>query len=132
MTTVEIAKKLSGKRILVVDDGPQLVKAFRMVLGIAGDYRVEIAEDGESALAKFDTGEYDLVITDLQLPKMGGLDLAKAIKQRRPAQPVVLITAYAESLRDDPKLLAQVDFLLEKPFSLQQLQGVLAQVFPAT
>jgi CheY-like chemotaxis protein len=130
MASPEIARSASRKRILVVDDGPEVAKAIRMALAVGAGYEVEIAEDGETALARYKTAKYDLVITDLQMPKIDGLELAAAIKKLSPAQPIILITAYAESLKGDHERLAKVDFVLEKPFSLQQLQDALARTFP--
>lgn len=115
---------------MVVDDGPEVARAIRMALAVGAGYEVEIAENGETALARYKTGKYDLVITDLKMPKIDGLELAAAIKKLSPSQPIILITAYAESLKGDHERLANVDFVLEKPFSLQQLQDALARTFP--
>jgi two-component system KDP operon response regulator KdpE len=129
MTSDNIAQQIPPKRILVVDDGPQLGKVFRMVLSTGG-HTVEICPDAESALAKFDTGPWDLVITDLKLPRMNGLDLATAIKRRNATQPVMLITGHAEMIQWETEQVSKIDLLLEKPFSLQQLQDAIAKMFP--
>jgi CheY-like chemotaxis protein len=130
MASLKITQSASPKRILVVDDGPEVAKAIRMALAVGAGYEVEIAENGEAALGRFKTSKFDLVITDLKMPNIDGLELAAAIKKLSPSQPIILITAYAESLKDDRERLANVDFVLEKPFSLQQLQDALARTFP--
>src|SRR5581483_1123233 len=99
-----------------VDDEPAVADTIRMVLAFHG-HNVEIADAAESALAVFEPGKYDLVITDLSLPKMDGFGLARAIKERAPTQPIILVTAYAESIQGDKERLAKVDFLMGKPFS---------------
>jgi CheY-like chemotaxis protein len=117
----------SPMRILVVDDGPELPKAIRLMLTVSGGYKIDIAAEGESALTQFDAGQYDVVITDYKMPWMDGLQLAAAIKERSPRQPVILITAYTESLAEQD-WQSRVDFLLQKPFSLEELHRALARV----
>ena len=124
-------KKIPPKRILVVDDEPQVADTLRMVLTYGG-HSVEIAEDAVRALSMFEAGKYDLVITDFALGKMNGLDLARAIKGRSAGQPIMLITAYAESVAMGEERLTNIDFLLGKPFSLEQLQKGLDKIFPAS
>jgi len=120
--------KPTPKRILVVDDEPAVADTIRMVLAFHG-HSVEVADAAETALTRFEPGKYDLVVTDLSLPRMDGLALAEAIKQRAPTQPIILITAYAESIQSDKERLSKVDFLMGKPFSLEQLQGALKKIF---
>jgi two-component system NtrC family sensor kinase len=115
------------KRILVVDDGPELPKALRLMLTVSGGYKIDIAAEGDSALSTFEAGKYDVVITDYKMPWMNGLQLAVAIKERSPRQPIILTTAYTESLADQD-WQSKVDFLLQKPFSLDELHGALAKV----
>ncbi len=124
-------RKIPAKRILVVDDEPQVAETIRMVLTYSG-HTVEIAEDANLALQKFEAGKYDLVITDFALGKMNGLELARLIKQQSATQPIMLITAYAESVAMGEERLANVNFLLGKPFSLTQLQEGLNKIFPAS
>ncbi len=124
------AVAIPPKRILVVDDEPAVADTIRMVLAFRG-HKVEVADSAEAALNVFAAGKYDLVITDLSLPKMDGLNLAGAIKERAPKQPIILVTAYAESIQGDKERLAKIDFLMGKPFSLEQLQEGLVKVFAA-
>jgi len=100
-----------------------------MVLAIGGGHNVETVEDGQTGLDRFEPGKYDLVITDLHLPKMRGTELARAIKERSPAQRIILITGYANAINEDSEAMSKIDLLLVKPFSLEQLQDALAEVF---
>jgi CheY-like chemotaxis protein len=118
------------KRILIVDDEPQVANTIRLLLEIGG-HKIEIVEDAERALAVFEPGKFDLVITDLSLPKMNGTDLARAIRAHAATQPIILITAYAESIARDQEQLANVNRLMGKPFSIEQMQEALASIFPA-
>ena len=115
------------RRILVVDDEPFVCDAVKMMLNFDG-HVVETASNGKEALALFDQGKFDLVITDFAMPSMKGDELAAAIKARAPNQPVVMITAYAEMLQTGGHPLKGVDFVISKPFLLENLREAIAKV----
>jgi CheY-like chemotaxis protein len=119
------------KRILVVDDEPFVCDAVKMMLAFDG-HEVVTANNGKEALAAFEKGKFDLVITDFAMPGMKGDELAAAIKSRAPTQPVVMITAYAEMLQSSGKRLPGVDFLISKPFLLEHLREAISTVLPET
>jgi CheY-like chemotaxis protein len=118
---------VSKKRILVVDDEPFVCDAVKMMLNFDG-HSVETANSGKDALAIFDQAKFDLVITDFAMPNMKGDELAAAIKARAPKQPVVMITAYAEMLQSSGNPLTGVDFVISKPFLLENLREAIAKV----
>ncbi len=118
---------IEPKSILVVDDEPAVLDSLRLLLKI-GRHQVEVADQGEKALSMYAPGKYDLVITDCAMPDLNGLELAKAIKQRVPAQPVMMITAYEEIVRKNEDWQKYVDIMLSKPFSKQELEEALAKV----
>jgi len=115
------------RRILVVDDEPYVCDAVRMMLTFDG-HQVETASSGRDALALFDQGKYDLVITDYAMPAMKGDELAASIKLRSPGQPVVLITAYAEMLKSADSQLTGVDYVISKPFMLENLREAIERM----
>ena len=117
------------RRILVVDDEPLVCDAVRMMLEFDG-HTVETAGSGKAALAKLDQAKFDLVITDFEMPLMKGDELAAAIKARDSKQPVVMITAYAELLQASRNPLKGVDFMISKPFLLENLREAIAKVTP--
>jgi CheY-like chemotaxis protein len=117
------------RRILVVDDEPLVCDAVQMMLHFDG-HVVETAGCAKEALAKLEAGKFDLVITDFEMPSMKGDELAAAIKARDPRQPVILITAYAEMLQASGNPLSGVDFLISKPFLLENLREAIAKVIP--
>ena|ERR1043166_843936 len=98
-----------------------------MMLNFDG-HTVETANSAKDALALFDQGKFDLVITDFAMPNMKGDELAAAIKARAPQQPVVMITAYAEMLQSSDNPLTGVDFVISKPFLLENLREAIAKV----
>ena len=123
------APALPQRHILVVDDEPFVCDAVKMMLVFDG-HVVETATSGQDALAKFTCGKFDLVITDFSMPSMKGDELAAAIKKIDPHQPVVMITAYAEMLQSSGNPLTGVDFIISKPFLLENLREAVAKVTP--
>ena len=117
----------SQRKILVVDDEPFVCDAVKMMLTFDG-HEVETACNGKEALSMFENGKYDLVITDFSMPTMKGDELAAAIKAKSPKQPVVMITAYAEMLQSSGNPLTGVDFVISKPFLLENLREAITKV----
>jgi two-component system response regulator HydG len=117
------------RRILVVDDEPFVCDAVKMMLAFDG-HSVETATSAKDALAIFDKSKFDVVITDFAMPAMKGDELALAIKARNPHQPVVMITAYAEMLQSAGNPLPGVDFMISKPFLLENLREAISRVTP--
>ncbi len=81
-------------KILIVDDEQTIREALSLILKEEG-YQTEVAKDGEEALAKIRENNYDLVITDLKMPRMGGIELMEQIKRLAPRTSFMIITAYA-------------------------------------
>jgi CheY-like chemotaxis protein len=123
--------RLPSKRVLVVDDEPLVAQTLRRVL-LAEGHTVELAEDGVKALAILQASLPDLVITDFKLPGMDGMELAANIKKLAPSLPIILLTAYAESIERQmgKGKVSNVDRLVGKPFSIAQLQEAVKAVFP--
>ncbi len=113
-------------RILVVDDQPVLCHLLCEYL--SQDFHlVETATSGAEALEKFDGQQFDIVITDKAMPGMSGDQLAEAIKERNPVQPVIQLTGFTDADSDEGKNPA-VDLMLAKPLSHSALRHALVQV----
>ena len=93
-------------------------------------HEVQTATSGREALSLLEQGSFDVVITDYSMPGMRGDELAIAIKQRLPDQPVVMITAHAAMLKSSGNPLAGMDFMISKPFMLEELREAIAAVLP--
>ena len=119
--------EVAGKRILIVEDEKHLRACLRMVLELEG-HQVTEASNGDEALNLFNLGEFDLVITDFQMPVMQGNQLAVRIKLLAPSLPILMITASARARREAEN---PVDALLNKPFMLTELHWALRNLFPA-
>lgn len=122
---------ITTKRILVVDDEPFVCEAVKMMLTFDG-HSVTTANSAKEALTVLESETFDLVITDFAMPVMKGDELAVLIKGRLPNQPVIMITAYAEMLQSSGNALPGVDYLIGKPFLLENLRGAIKKVLPGS
>lgn len=115
------------RAILVVDDEPEMRIAISKAISMGG-FRVESASNGYEAIAKMKQSFFDLILTDLRMPKMDGVTLLGQIKSLSPESSVVLITAYGtiENAVEAMKLGAD-DYIL-KPFSFEILNNVIEKV----
>jgi len=113
-----------GKRLLLVDDQQPVREAITLLLSLDQHAVVEAA-DGVEALELFMRERFDLVITDFDMPRMKGNELAVRIKRLSPSQPILMITAYAERLGDAEN---PVDAILNKPFQLEELRQAMAKL----
>jgi nitrogen regulation protein NR(I) len=110
-------------RILVVDDETNLRKVLAAILRKDG-YEVAAAEDGEQALAEFEKNGADVIITDLVMPKLGGMDILTRVRATRPDVPVIVITAHGtvDSAVEAIKLGA-FDYIT-KPFEHSEIRSI--------
>jgi DNA-binding response OmpR family regulator len=106
-------------KILVVDDQPKMVKLVRTYLEGAG-YQVITAYDGQEGLALFRQEQPDLIVLDLMLPEIDGLDVARTIR-RRSEVPIIMLTARAEEADRLIGLELGADDYVVKPFSPREL-----------
>lgn len=116
------------KKILVVDDEAnirEIISEFLQTLG----YEVVEAEDGNQAIKECGRKEFDLVITDIRMPNMNGLDLLKNLKKVIPDLPIILMTGYQPSKSQEENLTAKADGYLLKPFSLNTLRQSILKIF---
>jgi two-component system, OmpR family, alkaline phosphatase synthesis response regulator PhoP len=111
----------SGKRhILVVEDDPSITLGLQMNLEAEG-YEVSIAIDGEDGLARAVAAHVDLVILDVMLPKMNGLEVVKAIRSQGNHVPVVMLSARGAEMDKVMGLELGAEDYITKPFSLAEL-----------
>lgn len=114
-------------RIFVVDDEESMCSFMAIMLQKEG-YVVETSTDAPSAIEKICDGSYDLIIADMMMPKMSGLELLTAIKKRKSAQDIIVMTAFAsmESAIEAMKLGAS-DYIA-KPFSIDEIKMTINKV----
>jgi DNA-binding NtrC family response regulator len=110
-------------KILVVDDSPQISKAVSDLLGASG-YAVRTAPSGERALQILETATFDLIITDLKMTGMTGIDLAKKVQEKVPGVPIVILTGFGDMDSVISALRLGVADYLKKPFSIDEVLSV--------
>ena len=117
-------------RILVVDDELTVCKSIRQVL-IREDCEVDMAQSGEEALRKEAEKPYDVMIVDLMMPGLSGLDLLKMLKARNPKARIIMVTGYPTMKNTLQAMqLGAMDFL-PKPFLPTTLRNLVAAALEA-
>lgn len=111
---------MSKQKVLVVDDEPSIVKLVQFNLEKEG-FAVEVASDGPSALAKVEKGLFDLIVLDLMLPQMDGLEVCKEIRKKNSHLPILMLTAKNEEFDKVLGLELGADDYMTKPFSPREL-----------
>ena len=110
---------MSKLRILVADDEEGIRESLHLIL--QKDYDVDFAGDGETALKQLAGGGCDLVLLDIKMPKLDGLEVMKRLKQQGIAVPVLMLTAYQSvELAKEAIKLGALDYL-PKPFEREQV-----------
>ena len=114
--------------ILVVDDEPMMQTLLERILTRDG-YRVLTAGDGAQALEVLARESVSIVISDLQMPVMSGLDLLKAIKKDFPNLGVIIMTAYGDTYTVKDALLLGADEYITKPFKSFEISMVVERAY---
>ncbi len=109
-----------GSKILLVEDDPHLAKGLRFNLEREG-YDVFLVDNGVSALDQLRKKDFDLIILDLMLPVLGGLDVARTIRETNIRFPILMLTAKSSKKDRETGLEAGADDYLTKPFHLPEL-----------
>ena len=116
---VSTPKATQGARVLVVDDSVEVCEVLRELLSRHGS-TVVTCPDGESGLVEMETRTFDLAMVDLGLT----IEVATRLKRRWPATKVALMTGYGDHMDAEDALAKGIDYVLAKPFSLDQLRSV--------
>ncbi len=107
-------------RVLIVEDDEAMAVALRDGFGFEG-YEVGLAHDGETALRTAADGNWDLMILDVMLPKMSGLDVCKQIRKDGGNVPIIMLTARGQEIDKVVGLKSGADDYVTKPFSFLEL-----------
>src|SRR5687767_14488923 len=114
-----------GPRILVVDDNA-VVRDMMVDLALSLGYCADAACSGAEALAQFDQGQFDLVLTDLQMPGMTGWDVVEAVRQRDPQIPVIVVTG--SPVTGDDRAGQPGVAMLKKPVDMMALDTTIKRM----
>ena len=113
-------------RVLVVDDEQNLRKVLAATLQREG-YEVQVAADGEEALAALERDGADVIVTDLVMPRMDGLTLLRRVVARHPDVPVIVVTAHGRVDRAVEAMKAGAFDFVAKPFETAELKAIIAK-----
>lgn len=119
-----------AKKILIVDDEPIIVKGLKFNLEQEG-YITDSAYDGEEALEKAFTDEFDLILLDVMLPKMNGLEVCQAIRERSNI-PIIMLSAKGEDIDRIMGLELGSDDYITKPFNILEVKARIKSLFRRT
>lgn len=113
-------------KILIIDDEKSILDLLSVVFKKEG-YIVETSLSAKNALELVDKEEFDLILTDIKLPQMSGMRILKYVKEKYPAMPVVMITAYGTIKQAIEALkMGAMDYIV-KPFNMEELKIIVAQ-----
>jgi CheY-like chemotaxis protein len=116
--------ELGGLEILVVEDDPDSRGFLARLLQDCGA-RITTAADGEEAIQAASTGLYDLILTDLRMPVMDGMDLLRSLRRLSISTHVVMITAYGDVGDFTEAMDLGADAFVRKPFTVSQILEVI-------
>jgi CheY-like chemotaxis protein len=112
------------RRVLVVDDDAVISEVFAVLLRRA-DFEVDLAWDGLKGVEMWEQGNYDLVLMDVQMPRMDGFEATRAIREKERMRgghtPIVAVTAYALRKDEEQCLAAGMDAYVSKPVDFKKL-----------
>lgn len=107
-------------RILIVEDDPAIGAFVQTALEREG-FRVELVKDGESAIERVDSFSPNLILLDLMLPRMGGLEVCQALRHRAQYIPIIMLTAKDDDVDKIVGLEMGADDYITKPFKIREL-----------
>ena len=122
-------KELNNLKLLIVEDEKNLAELLKSAIG---EYfsKCEVSYDGEDGLKKYNTLKPDIIISDIMIPKLSGLEMSKKIKEINHEQNIIILSAYS----DTKKLLSAIDVgvikYFIKPFDPEELLEYICQVAP--
>jgi DNA-binding response OmpR family regulator len=109
-----------AEKILVIEDDPSILRGLQLNLGMEG-YLVRSASDGETGLAMARSERPDLVVVDVMLPRLGGLEVVREIRRDDPDLPVLILSAKGQESDKVAGLQLGADDYIVKPFGLKEL-----------
>jgi len=115
---------LEKSRILLVDDDSTITTSFQMVLQNEG-YEVDTASDGRQALERFRQDNYQLIILDIKLPDINGIEVARRIRKHNNEVRLVIVTGYPELEDSIETIELGIEEILLKPVNVEELIHVI-------
>lgn len=115
------------KKILIVDDEPLMLKGLKFSLEQDG-YKTVLAADGEEAINKFRSEDFDLILLDVMLPKLSGIEVCQRIREKSMV-PIIMLTAKGEDMDKILGLEYGADDYMTKPFNILEVKARIKTIF---
>ena len=121
---------MADLKILIVDDSPTMRRILINTVQKAGYTEVKDAEDGKDALAKLMAGEYDLLMTDWNMPNMNGLELIEAVREDNKMKDLPILMVTTRNIKDDivNAIKAGANGYIVKPFDTRTLNNKIDEI----
>ena len=117
------------KRMLIVDDEETLTfSLYQSFILEKRNYEVVTASTGEEASEKIAESPFDLVITDISMPGMSGLELLSKIKEMHPGTEVIIMTAYGSDDKKEESMARGARYYVEKPFEIKRMKKLVMEL----
>ncbi len=110
-----------GSTVMIVEDDSSTRRLYRFLLNNSG-YSVLEAENGQSAIEQLSSQGCDIVITDMNMPHMGGIEMVRQLRERAIPVYVIMVTAFGTPDTEKQAFRAGVDEYLTKPFDFEELE----------
>lgn len=117
-----------SSKVMIVEDDASTRRLYRFLLANSG-YIVIEAEDGRAALEHFAKQPCDVVITDMNMPRMTGMELARALREQYPNVHVIMVTAFGTPDTEKQAYRSGVNDYLTKPFDFEELERRVEKFF---
>ncbi len=114
--------------VMIVEDDAAIRRLYSFLLTESG-YNVIEADDGQMALDKLAAQTCDLIITDMNMPRMGGIELTRSLRARNSETYVIMVTAYGTPDTEREAIKTGVNEYITKPFDFEELEGRVRQYF---
>ena len=119
-----------GKKILIAEDSSVILNLTKKIL-MQQHYEIDAAKDGEEVLKKLETENYDLILMDINIPKLDGMECTKQIRaltdQTKSSTPIFAITGNAKNYSDEDFAAVGINEYLQKPINFDQLVNLAAK-----
>jgi len=122
-----VSKKATGKRVLAIDDQTVILDLIIAMCQSQG-YQVQTATSGEEGLELATASEFDVILTDLAMPGMSGLEVARRIRRLHPQTPIILVTGWEAGIEQAQLDQAGIHEVIYKPFRIEQLTDIMRSV----
>lgn len=118
---------MKAKNILIVDDEPEMTEELSDILKGEG-YLVDISLSGEDAVIKFRSNSFDLVLLDIKMPEINGVEVYRRIKRINSKVPVIIVTGSFAKKNADQVLKEGAEDVVFKPFDIENLLGKIKNI----